>query len=166
MDGDYREVVFLPERGEKSKDVQPTYFQPDIKKELGEYLVELLGNSEGKTITRIFEERYGQKSSKDSEYIQEIYNLIEAIFTYDQRTLVNIISESGCGYDSPLFDQQRRNQADKDEVLTAMFEVEEGVITCRCGSKRTYSSQRQTRGGDEGSTTFVVCAKCGKRWKM
>ena len=50
------------------------------------------------------------------------------------------------------------------DYIQKPLEVEEGVITCRCGSKRVFSYQKQTRGCDESSTTFAQCAQCGKQW--
>jgi len=46
---------------------------------------------------------------------------------------------------------------------------EEGAAVCyKCGGKKTSSVSMQTRGGDEGMTTFVVCLDpaCKNRWKM
>jgi DNA-directed RNA polymerase subunit M/transcription elongation factor TFIIS len=51
------------------------------------------------------------------------------------------------------------------DYIQKPLEVEEGVITCKkCGSRRVFSYQKQTRGCDESSTTFAQCAKCGKKW--
>jgi DNA-directed RNA polymerase subunit M/transcription elongation factor TFIIS len=50
------------------------------------------------------------------------------------------------------------------DYIQKPLEVEEGVITCRCGSKRVFSYQKQTRGCDESSTTFAQCAQCGQQW--
>ena len=36
----------------------------------------------------------------------------------------------------------------------------------RCGERDTTYNQVQTLSGDEPMTTFVVCNKCGKRWKV
>lgn len=36
----------------------------------------------------------------------------------------------------------------------------------KCKSDQLEVILRQTRGGDEGMTSFVTCKKCGNRWKM
>lgn len=36
----------------------------------------------------------------------------------------------------------------------------------KCGGNRVTYFQLQTRGGDEGITTFLNCLQCGKRWKL
>ena len=55
---------------------------------------------------------------------------------------------------------------EQDDFLENPFEIEDGVIQCnKCGSKRTYSYTKQTRSGDEATTVFSVCAKCGAKWK-
>jgi len=44
--------------------------------------------------------------------------------------------------------------------------VGEGVFRCReCKSKQIRVHQQQTRSADEPMTTFLQCAKCGKRWR-
>jgi DNA-directed RNA polymerase subunit M/transcription elongation factor TFIIS len=62
----------------------------------------------------------------------------------------------------------------RDEILTINemrdyiqkpLEVDEGIIKCeKCGSRRVFSYQKQTRGCDESSTTFAQCAKCEQKW--
>lgn len=47
-------------------------------------------------------------------------------------------------------------------------EVQEGNYQCnKCGSKKTYYYQLQTRSADEAMTTFVTCAntRCQAKWK-
>jgi DNA-directed RNA polymerase subunit M/transcription elongation factor TFIIS len=54
-----------------------------------------------------------------------------------------------------------------DDFLVNPFEVDEGVLDChKCGSNKTFSYTKQTRGGDESTTVFVVCSKCKSRWKI
>ena len=63
-----------------------------------------------------------------------------------------------------MFAELKRRQAELDEFLVNPFEVEEGVLECACGSRKTFSYQKQTRAADESATTFAQCVTCGKRW--
>lgn len=44
--------------------------------------------------------------------------------------------------------------------------IEDGFITCRCGSKKVKWTEKQMRSADEGSTVFLQCTSCGRKWKM
>lgn len=67
-------------------------------------------------------------------------------------------------------DEYKLYQTKLDEIdnfLINPFEVDEGVLSChKCGSNKTFSYTKQTRGGDESTTVFVVCSKCKCRWKI
>lgn len=41
----------------------------------------------------------------------------------------------------------------------------ESHATCKCGSKRIWISDKQTRSGDEGSTIFYLCHDCRSSWR-
>ena len=43
-------------------------------------------------------------------------------------------------------------------------EIDEGVLTCKCGSKRVFSYQKQSRGADETATTYAQCSACGNKF--
>ncbi len=63
--------------------------------------------------------------------------------------------------------QLKDNQRMRDEYITSPVDVEEGVMQCnKCGSMRTFSSQKQVRSGDEGFSTFCACANCGAKWRI
>ena len=54
-----------------------------------------------------------------------------------------------------------------DDFLLNPFEVDEGVLTCgKCGSNKTFSYSKQTRGGDESTTVFAICSNCQNKWKI
>lgn len=64
-----------------------------------------------------------------------------------------------------VYADYRHKIEEEDNFALNPFEIEEGVLECKCGSKRTISYQRQTRSADEGSTTFAQCVECGTKWR-
>ena len=51
----------------------------------------------------------------------------------------------------------------KDKKIQALPTMK---ITCqKCGHGEAFYWMVQTRGGDEASTQFFRCAKCGKTWR-
>jgi len=50
-------------------------------------------------------------------------------------------------------------------ISQSQLEVTEGIYTCVCGSKRTFSVWSQTRGADEPPTVFITCSVCGNHWR-
>ena len=66
----------------------------------------------------------------------------------------------------PSMDIYRKEEEEQDEFIVNPFQVEEGIVECRCGSKRVYSYSKQTRSGDEGITSFHQCLKCKSKWSL
>jgi DNA-directed RNA polymerase subunit M/transcription elongation factor TFIIS len=56
-------------------------------------------------------------------------------------------------------------EEEQDNFIIQPFEIIEGITQCnKCGSNRVFSFTKQTRGGDESSTTFNECLKCKSKW--
>ena len=64
----------------------------------------------------------------------------------------------------PSFNNYKQKIQEQDEFIENPFEVEEGVLECRCGSKRVFSYSKQTRSSDEPCTVFAQCMACKKQW--
>ncbi len=62
------------------------------------------------------------------------------------------------------FDTSSIQLTEQDDFIENPFEVEEGVLECKCGSKRVFSYSKQTRGADEPMTTFAICVSCNAKW--
>ncbi len=97
-------------------------------------------------------------SKNDTEYTQYIYQ-------YYSNLLYNI-KQDNTGFDILLFEDLKKEEQEQDDFLNNPFEVSEGVIECKCGSKRVFSYQKQTRSIDEPITTFMTCICCKKNWTM
>ena len=80
------------------------------------------------------------------------------------KTIVHNIKKNMVGWNHPTFTHIKNVIDEHDEFLINPFELEEGVTTCKCGSKRVFTFQKQTRGCDEPMTTFAKCVKCKKNW--
>lgn len=81
-------------------------------------------------------------------------------------TILQKLKKGKLMYDSELFNDVRDSLSEQQNFLENPFEVDEGVIECKCGSRRTISFSKQTRCGDEGTTVFAKCVDCGKSWIM
>jgi DNA-directed RNA polymerase subunit M/transcription elongation factor TFIIS len=56
-------------------------------------------------------------------------------------------------------------EEEQDNFIIQPFEIIESITQCnKCGSNRVFSFTKQTRGGDESSTTFNECLKCKSKW--
>lgn len=101
-------------------------------------------------------------SSNTSEYLNSIYNM--SLLKGDYKKLLNSITNI---FESYLYTDCKTKQQERDDFITNPFTVEEGVMKCdKCGSKKTYSHQKQVRSADEGFTTFCYCVNCGAKWRI
>jgi DNA-directed RNA polymerase subunit M/transcription elongation factor TFIIS len=68
------------------------------------------------------------------------------------------------GWNHPVFHNVTCRIKEQDDFIIKPFEVEEGVIECRCGSKRVFSYSKQSRGADEPMSTYAQCMMCKSKW--
>lgn len=91
--------------------------------------------------------------------IGDIYNKISL-----KEILMNL-KEYKILWDHPSYKDVTKRLEEQDEFIIHPFEVVEGVTNCKkCGSKRVFTYQKQTRGSDEPSSTFATCVLCNAKW--
>jgi DNA-directed RNA polymerase subunit M len=80
---------------------------------------------------------------------------------------------SKCGYSQkevkkPVSNRYIKNKENPQKFVTVISKEEQKINTLptlkvecpKCGNKKVYVWQVQTRGGDESSTQFMRCTKC------
>ena len=77
------------------------------------------------------------------------------------------IEETGIrgGWNHTEFDKARKEFDTMISIISGKDRVAEGVLECKCGSKRVESTKVQSRSRDEGMLIFAKCFICGKKWK-
>jgi DNA-directed RNA polymerase subunit M/transcription elongation factor TFIIS len=45
-------------------------------------------------------------------------------------------------------------------------QMPDGILVCRCGSKKTSYYEMQTKSADEPMTVFARCHTCSAKWKQ
>lgn len=109
-------------------------------------------------------------SSEDEDIIEEnynqyIYQIIGDILAGNKLkiTLSNIKAKK-LGWEHSSFEEYSFKLREQDDFIMKPFEVEEGVLQCRCGSKRVFSFSKQIRASDEGTSIFAECVACKSKW--
>jgi DNA-directed RNA polymerase subunit M/transcription elongation factor TFIIS len=112
-----------------------------------------------------------QTSFPERDPLDLVYEL-DYLHTVDGMSLSQIrrvLSDRHIGKGHPFFRDIAKRVSEMDHFMDKPFDVVEGVNRCRnhkCGSQRTLSYSRQTRGGDEGMTVYVFCVDCKTRYTM
>ena len=116
----------------------------------------------------IIEKKVFEISNDDENIYKNIlYQVINDII--NGKKLKDILDELKNGnilWKHPSMDIYRKEEEEQDEFIVNPFQVEEGIVECRCGSKRVYSYSKPTRSGDEGITSFHQCLKCKSKWSL
>ena len=111
------------------------------------------------------------KNLKKHEKVEDVYlfNIYQFINDYKKdsniQKLLKEIKEERIHWKNKYFDVLTDRETEQDNFLIKPIEIEEGVLECKCGSKRVFSYQKQCRGGDESSTTFAECVACKTKWQ-
>lgn len=101
-----------------------------------------------------------------NEYDRIIYQIIgDIIEGIKLKVILKNIKDKFVSWEHTTFHTIKNLLNEHDEFIVNPFEVSEGVLECKCGSKRTFSFGKQVRGSDEATSTFVECMSCGCKWR-
>lgn len=113
----------------------------------------------------IFDKYISEKSSEEELYLSNIYQLIEDLSNViSLKKILNDIKNDNLNWKHLFFTSMINDELEQDNFIENPFEIEEGVLECKCGSKRVFSYQKQSRSADEPMSTYANCVACGNKW--
>lgn len=113
----------------------------------------------------LFESKIFYLTSTEKEYYNLLYQIVgEFLSGNNVKDTFSLLKCEKIGWKHPMYDDIRDRIKEQDDFVIKPFEVAEGVVECKCGSKRVFSYSKQVRSGDEGTTVFASCMACGKKW--
>ena len=124
-----------------------------------EYICSIVGND----IERKIWDKY---NSDVNVYLTCAYQTIgDVLNNKDNADILSSIEKGEIDWNHSFYDNEKHAILEQDDFIEHPFEVEEGVLECRCGSKRVYSFSKQTRSADEPMTTYAECVECNSKWQ-
>lgn len=114
---------------------------------------------------RLFSEVIFEKAEDNEEETKRIaYQVIEDLNHTDEDTILENLQARKYGWNHDSLKKYQDIEYEQDCFIIQPFEIIEGIVDCKCGSKRVYSFSKQTRSGDESITTFNECLVCKSKW--
>ena len=100
------------------------------------------------------------------DYKRNLYQIIGDVMVKKKLDdLLKNLKQKRVGWNHSSFDSARAQMEEQDDFIENPFEVEEGVIDCKCGSRRVFSYSKQSRSADEPMTTYAQCVQCNAKWQ-
>lgn len=120
--------------------------------------IRLFGKDRGTQLSNIIKKRSPEESY---EIIGMAYQNFDA--TIKKYATSN---ETYKPFQSMCFQKQIESEKITREALEFQPTIEDGIFQCgKCNCRKTLRTTLQTRSGDEGMTTYIVCAKCHHSWQ-
>jgi DNA-directed RNA polymerase subunit M/transcription elongation factor TFIIS len=112
------------------------------------------------------------KNLKKYEDIEQVYlynifqiiNEVKTVKNINLQSLLKTIKDGKLYWKHDFFKDMIEKEVEQDNFLIKPFEIEEGVLECKCGSKRVFSYSKQSRSADEPMSTYATCVACNAKW--
>lgn len=112
-----------------------------------------------------FEKYIYQNYGEDVDtYNHNLYEIVNELTPQNMQQVLTDIKQKKYGWEHKSLSVYRDIEYEQDCFIIQPFEIIEGIVECKCGSKRVYSFSKQTRSGDESITTFNECLVCKSKW--
>jgi DNA-directed RNA polymerase subunit M/transcription elongation factor TFIIS len=146
------------------------YSLDDLRSKTKEYLKEFLSLSGRFTSdTERLEKAINDNLPNKTEYMNIVKFVIGALEDKSMKVdeiIMEIKERKYNDYLSKLFKESEDEFRKEIIKILTPIQVVEGLFECpRCKSKKTKSTEVQTRSADEPPTYFILCLNCGYRWR-
>lgn len=110
---------------------------------------------------KIVEKSINDAIPDEQEYLQRIYDYIGKLsINPNEKFSIDV-------WDSSCFKEYENIESHEINLLTNDIQLEKGEFPCKyCKSQECFTFQLQTRSIDEGATTFCLCTKCKRRFRV
>lgn len=113
---------------------------------------------------------YGNLEEVYTKYSYEkIGSIMDAKNKKEQKCIIQDTKNVIIGWNGSSYKGYQLKENANNQMYTKEIHLEEGEFPCRnkdCQSMKCYYYQSQDRGGDEAMSVYVVCSKCGTRYKF
>lgn len=130
-------------------------------------LMKIFNAKQTKQIEQLIELIASKESPNErNRYYKDcVYMVIgEYLKSVNYDTIIESLKKENVGWCHSIFYNVACRIREQDDFIVKPFEVEEGVIECRCGSKRVFSYSKQSRSADEPMSTYAQCMVCKSKW--
>jgi DNA-directed RNA polymerase subunit M/transcription elongation factor TFIIS len=118
-----------------------------------------------KNIYEYVSNKYDDEDDIEKNYIYCIYEVLSLIKEGNKlKDIINDIKNSNLEWKNKFYNDLMNEEIEQDNFIENPFEIEEGVLECKCGSKRVFSYQKQSRSADEPMSTYATCVACKNKW--
>ena len=127
----------------------------------GIYVLSILTDTD--TAKKLENAAWNEYGNKEKNYIKCIYQIYGDL-SKNKKAYVILDQIKKYNWNHETYADEKAKQDEQDDFIENPFEIEEGVIECKCGSKRVFSYSKQTRSADEPMTTYAECVECSSKW--
>jgi DNA-directed RNA polymerase subunit M/transcription elongation factor TFIIS len=104
-------------------------------------------------------------------YYEFVYQKVGELLTYPhlKDEILKDVQNHTSGWETVSFLEFRENEKRDTQDQISGMKVQKGAFRCKnktCGSYECLHYTSQTRGCDEGGTTYIVCSQCGERYTI
>lgn len=119
-----------------------------------------------KNIYEITEQNLNNDENLENKYLLNIYQIINDIKKGNKlKDLLNSLRNNKINWKHDFYKEIENEEVEQNNFIENPFEIEEGVLECnKCGSKRVFSYQKQSRSADEPMSTYATCVACKSKW--
>lgn len=99
-----------------------------------------------------------------TNYYDTIFQLSGLVQDHSITECYDILKKEKINWNLEMFKENVEEEQIELDFIETPFEAVESIMTCKCGSKKVLTFNKQTRGGDEGTSVFCKCITCGSKW--